>query len=78
MLSADAAHRWLINDVSMSGFCERGMIFPLAGETGDWITMVPCWPNCEEAEMTLVESGNRRLVVRLILPPGPITAFARI
>jgi len=30
MPSVDAAHRWLINDVSMSGFCVRGMILPLA------------------------------------------------
>jgi hypothetical protein len=35
MPSADAAHRWLINDVSMSGFCERGLILPLAGAMGD-------------------------------------------
>jgi hypothetical protein len=42
MPSADTAHRWLTNDVSMSGFCERGMIFPLAGAIGDWIKIVPC------------------------------------
>jgi hypothetical protein len=36
MPSPDAAHRWLINDVSMSGFCERGKILPPAGEIGDW------------------------------------------
>lgn len=35
MPPSNAAHRWLINDVSMSGFCERGMILPLAGEMGD-------------------------------------------
>ena len=39
---ANAAHAWLINDVSTSGFCERGMIFPPAGEMGDWIEIVPC------------------------------------
>ncbi len=55
----------------MSGFCDSGTILPLAGEMGDWIEMVPCWPNCEEAEMTLVVSGNRRLVVIEMFPPGP-------
>jgi hypothetical protein len=62
----------------ISGFCEIGFSFPLAGETGDWIVIVPCCPNCEEAEMTLVESGNKRFVVMKMLPPGPFTAFAVI
>src|SRR5688572_8285927 len=75
---ASAAHRWLNSAVATSGFCPRGMILPLAGETGDWITMLPCWPNCEEAEMTLVVSGRSRFVVIEMLPPGPKTEFARI
>ena len=33
--SATAAHRWLKSADAMSGFCERGMICPLAGEMGD-------------------------------------------
>jgi hypothetical protein len=33
--AASAAHRWLKSVVAMSGFCERGMILPLAGEMGD-------------------------------------------
>ena len=38
--------------------------------------MVPFWPNCEDAEITLVASGCRRLVVMKMFPPGPKTAFA--
>src|SRR5688572_678487 len=75
---ASAAQRWLTSAAAISGFCPRGTSLPLAGETGDWMTMVPCWPNCEEAEMILVESGSRRLVVMEMLPPGPKTEFARI
>jgi hypothetical protein len=75
---ASAAQRWLTIDVGISGFCPMGLILPLAGDTGDWIVMVPCWPNWEEAEITLVESGNKRLVVMKIFPPGPDTAFAVI
>jgi hypothetical protein len=33
--SAIAAQCWLKSVVAMSGFCERGMILPLAGEIGD-------------------------------------------
>ena len=33
--SAIAAQRWLTNAVSISGFCPRGTILPLAGEIGD-------------------------------------------
>jgi hypothetical protein len=68
---ASAAQRWLKSVVAILGFCPRGTILPLAGEMGDWITMLPCCPNCEEAEMTLVESGRRRLVVIEMFPPGP-------
>src|SRR5689334_6396885 len=75
---AIAAQRWLANAVSTSGFWPRGIILPLAGATGDWIEIMPCWPNWEEAEMTLAESGSKRLVVMLIFPPGPKTAFAKI
>ncbi|HSB44230.1 MAG TPA: hypothetical protein VLD60_04410 [Nitrospira sp.] len=76
--AASAAHRWLKSVVAISGFCPSGTILPLAGEMGDWIEIVPCWPNCEEAEITLAVSGNRRLVVIEMFPPGPKTAFARI
>ena len=75
---ASAAHRWPRSVVAMSGFCPSGTILPPAGEMGDWITTVPCWPNCDEAEITLVESGNSKLVVMLMFPPDPWTACARI
>ena len=75
---ANAAQRCPRSVVAISGFCPRGTSLPLAGETGDWITMLPCWPNCEEAEIRLVESGKRRFVVMLIFPPGPKTEFAMI
>src|SRR5688572_13720377 len=75
---ASAAQRWLTSAAAMSGFCPRGTSLPLAGETGDWMTMVPCWPNCDEAEMMLAVSGSRRLVVIEMFPPGPKTEFARI
>ena len=42
---ASAAHRWLKSVVASSGFCPRGTILPLAGEMGDWMKIVPCWPN---------------------------------
>ena len=67
---ASAAQRWLKSVVAISGFCPRGTILPLAGEMGDWIEIVPCWPNCEEAEMTLVVSGNRRFVVMEMFRPA--------
>ena len=41
----NAAQRWLDKDVGIKGVCPKGMILPLAGEIGDWIEMVPCWPN---------------------------------
>ena len=75
---ASAAHRWLKSAVAMSGFCPSGTILPLAGEIGDWIVIVPCWPNREEAEIKLNVSGKSRLVVMKIFPPAPKTAFARI
>src|SRR5215831_15664790 len=75
---ARAAHRWLKSVVAMSGLSGIGKILPPAGAMGDWIVTVPGWPKCEEAEIGLVESGKRRLVVIEMFPPGPCTAWARI
>ena len=72
---ASAAQRWLKSVVAISGFCPRGTILPLAGEMGDWMMIVPCWPNCDEAEIRLVESGNSRFVVMRYFRPGPKTAW---